>query len=160
MATILQPLSAGSYLNGKGAIFFFDDTGKGRRIGDCDAMSVQVEVTESERYSNEHSTRTLSLKTVDDISATVSITAAQFSNWVRAAALMGRETTIDQAAQSAVTMTIAEAGVYQLEGRGVTNVYVSKGGEEAIINQDYMIDAPVWPLRGADRRPGSDLRRA
>jgi hypothetical protein len=139
--TVLNPLGKGTYLNGKGAIFWFDEGGvKGRRIGDCDAMTVQVEVNESERYSNEYSTRTLALKSLDDLKVTVSMTIAQFSGWVRAAAVLGKETTVDQASQAGVSLSIADAGVYHLDGRGVTNVTVTKDGEPAVLDVDYMVD--------------------
>ena len=150
MATILRALDSGLYTRGKGVIHIFlfanpadpSSWSKGFRIGDCDAFTAQVEITESERYSNEHDVRTLVLKPIDEIKATITVTAAQMSELMRAAAILGTQTTMDQGAASGLTLSVDEAGVRKLAGFGATNVVVTKGGESAILGTDYLLDAP------------------
>lgn len=149
MATILKPLDSGLYTKGRGVIHFFpfsdpsdpNSWSKGIRVGDCDAFSVQVEVTESERYSNEHDIKTLVLTPIDEIKATVTVTAAQMSEFMRAAAVLGTQTTLDQTAETGLTLSISEPGVYKLGGFGAVNVLVDKSGEVAVLGTDYLIDA-------------------
>jgi hypothetical protein len=151
MSTILSPLSSGLYTVGKGVLHFYpladiadpDSYDKGYRIGDCDSFTAQVEITEGERFSNEYGIRTLALKTLDDVKATITIAAAQLSNLIRAASLLGSEGTFSQVAAAGRTKSIAEVGVYFLGGYGITNLAVTKSGAvPAVAGTDYKIDAP------------------
>lgn len=151
MSTILSPLSSGLYTVGKGVLHFYpladiadpNSYDKGYRVGDCDSFAVQVEITEGERFSNEYSVRTLALKTLDDVKATVTISAAQLSDLIRAASLLGAEGTFSQAAAAGQSKSIAEPGVYFLGGYGITNLEVTKtGAVPAVAGVDYKIDAP------------------
>lgn len=150
MSTILQPLSNGLYTVGKGVLTFFpfanendpESISNGFRIGDCDSVSVEVEVTESERFSNEYSVKTLVLSAVDEVSATISITAAQMSELVRAASLLGKQGSFSQDAETGVTKALPKAGIYLLGGLGVKNLTVTKDGSPAVAGTDYLVDAP------------------
>lgn len=148
MSTILTPLSSGLYTAGKGVLHFYPHDGDhkalgaGFRIGDCDAFSVQVEVTENERYSNEFGIKTLALKLLDEVKASISITAVQMSDLMRAAAVMGKKTSLSQTAATAQETTFDEAGIYLLDAYAVTNVNVEKpDASPAAEGGDYKLDA-------------------
>lgn len=150
MSTILKPLSSGLYTIPKGVLYLYpfadasdpESYEVGYRIGDCDAVSINIELTETERFSNEHDVKTLAKKLIDELKATFSFTAAQLSEVIRAAALMGSAGTHDQSEQLAQTKILAQPGAYWLGGYGLNNVVVTKdGAEPAVLNTDYMLDA-------------------
>ena len=151
MSTILKPLSNGLYTIGKGVVHFYPLTdpndpssySKGVRLGDMDALSVTVEVgSTTDRFSNEYSIKTLVKSIPAEITATVSVTLTQMSDFVRAAALMGSEGVFSQTSEteSVKDLGATSAGVYWLGAYGVTNVSVDVGATAATIGTDYMLD--------------------
>lgn len=152
MATILRELSSGLYTSGKAVGHFYPHTtppltdavpAKGLRFGDWDELSLEVTVgEETARQSKEHTVPVNRLSNPGEITVTVNATVAQLSDWVRAASVMGDVGVRTQTAQSGVTKTLAEPGVYFLGFFGITNVVVSKADASvAILGEDYLLDA-------------------
>ncbi|UFM66799.1 hypothetical protein LOS78_12770 [Paracoccus sp. MA] len=142
MSTILTPLD-GLYTIGKGVAHFRPrDSVSGLffRLGDMDNLDINVEVTETERYSNEYSVKTLSKKLIDQIKVTVTMGLAQLSDLARAAAVMGKSETYSQEAETGKTLSVSEPGIYKLDGYGIRNLDVDKSGVPAVEGVDYKVD--------------------
>lgn len=151
MATILRPLSNGLYTSGKAVGYFYphavapisdEIAAKGLRFGDWDELSISVEVgDETVRYSKEHNVATPVLTTAGEMTVTVTATVVQFSDFIRAAAVMGDVGVRSQEAKVGQTKELLEAGVYFLGGYGLTNVSATKeSGGAAELGVDYLID--------------------
>lgn len=151
MSSILKPLDNSLYTVGKGVLHFYpfanpnDPTSysKGYRVGDCDSFSLKVETEALERYSNEYSVKTKVLDGITSKTATVSLTVAQMSPVMRAAAVLGEMSNFTQDAVTAATKDLAEVGVYYLGACGITNIDVVLTADQtpAVSGTDYMIDA-------------------
>lgn len=127
MATILNPLGNEYYSVGKGAVHFFPKPEgatsalvAGYRLGDPQQLSIQIEMTEEDIFSNEHDVRTKVGTLTTEQSVTGTLIVRQLSNPVRAASLMGKVGVFEQEAQTGVIVTFTDPGVYDLGHYGIT----------------------------------------
>lgn len=152
MATILRALSNGLYTPGKAVGYFYPHTeaplndeipAKGYRLGDSDEISIQVNVGEDvTRESKEHNVATVVTSIPGAIEVVVTATLTQFSDFIRAASLMGNMGQRSQEARTGVVKELGEPGAYFLGSYGITNVSVeTSAGAEAVLGTDYMLDA-------------------
>ena len=151
-STILRALPNSFYTDGKGVAHYYvfenpDDPtsfGPGVRLGDMDAMTLSVELTEGDtRYSNEYDMKTAALTPVSEIDCKLSLTLAQLTETAVASALMGKRSAFTQAAQAGLTKTLAAGEIAFLGGYDVqiTDAELTAGGGDATPGVDYLIDA-------------------
>lgn len=129
--SVPTPLSPGLYASGKGYGYVFERINgvlatKGDRVGDWDKLELNIEVTETPRYSNESPVKVRAINMMDEISATGSATLVQLSTFARRAALMGKSSVRTQPAVVDRPFEFDEPGHYFLGVFGVTSVTGTK----------------------------------
>lgn len=156
--TILRPLANSLYTEGKGVAHFYpfvdenDPTsyGPGVRLGDMDALTLTVEVTDGEtRFSNEYSTKTAVLTPVSEVSCKLDMTVAQLTETAIQAALMGKRAPFTQAARSNLSISAKAGEVVFLGGYDplISDAMNTDTMVPAILGTDYVIDGPSGQLQ-------------
>lgn len=156
--TILRPLANSLYTEGRGVAHFYpflnpDDPtsyGPGVRLGDMDALTLTVEVTDGEtRFSKEYDVKTATITPVDEISCKLDLTVAQLSETAVMAALMGKRAPFTQAAQTDQNRIVAAGEVVFLGGFDaiITEAVVTGTQEPALIGTDYLFDSVSGQLQ-------------
>ncbi len=162
MTAVFKPLSNDLYAIPKAQILF-KPAGSDSFVllGDTDAVSVEPQVEETERYSNEGGVRQLAKTVVTQVDAVLSMTLMQLSDANRALSLLGELEDETQTAAVGEVMQFTDIvidNIYQLGHVNVDNVVVTDGTGliNYVLNEHYRLDAQAGFVQPIAKPPGSD----
>lgn len=160
-----QALSVDEYSIPKAQIFFKPDgTEYFRLLGDADDVTLDIKVSETERFTNESGIQELATTIVTKIDAELGLTLVQLNDLNRAIALLGDLTYDTQGATSGTADTIEDAVfdsvIYALSHRSIdlSTVVVTDSTLAVIydLDIDYKIDAAGGYIQLLKKHAGSD----
>ncbi len=138
-----QALSDESYSIPKAQILFQPDGDEAYQLlGDADDVNIEINVEETERYTNETGVRTLAKTIVNQVDATLNMTLVQLSDLNRALSLLGAVTYDTQTAVTgglkSLTAPAHEGEIYDLEAYDLSSVVVTDDTTPTPV--DYVLD--------------------
>lgn len=130
-APIFSGLSSDLLTIARGEVLF-QERGSSHLInlGEVDVLTIEPSVEEVKRYSKRSGLKTLIKSAVTSIEWTLNMTLVQFSDFARAASVMGDIGTMSQSAATNQTKAFADVlvgGIYEIDAYDLSNVTVTDG---------------------------------